>query len=415
MKILHINAVSGIRSTGRICSEIIEFLNDNGHKGYIAYSDGIKARGYKIGNKFDRKCHALLSRITGKQGYFSVLETYRLLKYIELLEPDIIHLHNLHGNYINIIMLLRYITRKNIPTVLTLHDCWFFTGKCFHFTVTQCYKWKEECNHCPRIHRDNPSWFFDKSRKMYHDKRDLLGRINHLAVVGVSDWITEEAKQSLLGKAKIITRIYNWVDFNVYKPVDTEDLRRSMGLSHKFMILGVASFWTVDKGLFEFLRLSKQLPEYMVIVLIGNMKDNLEAYKNIVHIRETHDVNSMVKFYSMADVLLNLSMEEACGRATIEALACGTPVIAMNSTSNPEQIGDGCGYVVDENNREDLFEKINQVYRNTKSYYSKHCIHYANENFNKTKCLNEYSKLYHELSGGEAIHYGVSNRSSTSG
>lgn len=399
MKVLHINAVSGIRSTGRICSEIIEFLQEKGHKGYMAYSDGNKAKGHKIGTKLDHKCHALLSRISGKQGYFSVLETYRLLKYIGFLEPDIIHLHNLHGNYININMLLKYLAKKDIPTVITLHDCWFFTGKCFHFTVEDCYKWKEECNHCPRIHKDNPSWFFDKSKKMYHDKKSLFGQIKQLAVVGVSDWITEEAKQSLLKNGQIIRRIYNWVDFNVFKPVCAEDLRRRMNLEDKFVILGVASFWTEDKGLSELLQLSKELPENMVIVLIGNLKENIEAYKNIIHIRETHDITSMVKFYSMADVLLNLSMEEACGKVTIEALACGTPVIAMNSTSNPEQIGEACGYVVEKNDRDDLYRKINLVYRNGKNYYRDHCISYANKTFNKTNCLNDYIQLYHELSG----------------
>lgn len=397
MKVLHINAVSGIRSTGRICSEIIDYLNYNGHKGYIAYSDGIKSKGYKIGSKFDRKCHALLSRISGMQGCFSVPQTYGLIKFIKYLKPDIIHLHNLHGNYINIKILLKYIAKNDIATVITLHDCWFFTGKCFHYTVDKCYKWKKECNHCPRVHKDNPSWFFDKSKKMYQKKKYLLGQIKNLAVVGVSDWITGEAKQSFLKDANIIRRIYNWVDFSVFKPVNTEDLRLSMNLEKKFVILGVASFWTADKGYFQFLKLSKRLPKNMVIILIGNIKDNIEAYKNIIHIRETHDVATMVKFYSMADLLLNLSMEEACGRVTIEALACGTPVIAMNSTSNPEQIGEKCGYVVEKNDMKDLYRKINQVSSNTKNYYSRHCINYANKTFNKTNCLKEYIELYHKL------------------
>lgn len=398
MKVLHINAVSGIRSTGRICSEINECLKENGHKGYIAYSDGIEARGYKIGWILDRKIHALLSRISGKQGYFSRIETYRLLKYIKFLGPDIIHLHNLHGNYINIKMLLKYIVNNNISTVITLHDCWFFTGKCFHYTVEGCYKWKDECKHCPRIHKDNPSWFFDRSKQMYRDKRELLGKIKNLAIVGVSDWITAEARQSFLRDAKIITRIYNWADFDIFKPVYSGDLLRDMNLEYKFIILGVASIWTADKGLAKFIRLSKILPKNMVIILIGKIKEKMEDYKNIIHIRETHDINSLVKFYSLADVLLNLSMEESCGRVPIEALACGTPVIAMNSTSNPEQIGEGCGYVIEKDDIKDLYSKIKEVYKNTRSFYSGHCISYAYKTFNKADCLNDYIRLYHELS-----------------
>jgi glycosyltransferase involved in cell wall biosynthesis len=397
MKVLHINAVSGIRSTGRICQEIIECLNENGHKGYIAYSGGVKVRGFKIGSGLDRKCHALLSRISGKQGYFSVIETCRLLKYIDSLRPDIIHLHNLHGNYINIKMLLQYIAKKNISTVITLHDCWFFTGKCFHFTAEGCYKWKEECNNCPRVHKDNPSWFFDKSKEMYHDKKQMLGQIKNLAIVGVSDWITGEARKSFLKNAKIITRIYNWADFDVFKPVNSKELRRSMGLEGKFIILGVASFWTEDKGFLQYLKLSRLLPENMVIILIGNIKEHIGAYENIIHIRETHDVDCLVKLYSLADVLLNLSQEEACGRVPIEALACGTPVIAVNSTSNPEQIGNLCGYVVKKDDMKDLYSKIMLVYINGKSYYSSHCISHARKAFNKTVCINEYLRLYQKL------------------
>lgn len=400
MKILHINAVNGIRSTGRLCSELIEYLNSNGHKAYIAYSDGIKAKGYKIGTKLDRKCHGVLSRITGKQGYFSYLATYRLLKYMESLRPDIIHLHNLHGNYINIKMLLKYIAKKDIATVISLYDCWFFTGKCCHYTMEECYKWKEECKHCPRLHKDNPSWFFDRSKKMYYDKKNLLGQIKNLAVLGASDWITGEAKQSFLKNAKIISRIYYWVDFDVFQPVFAEDLRQSMKLMDKFVILGVASFWTADKGFYEFLRLSKKLPENMVIILIGNIKENIGEYKKLIHIRETHDKSEMVRFYSMADVVLNLSAEETFGLVTAEALACGTPVIALNSTSNPELIGASCGYVVEKNDRKDLYRKINLVYRNTKNYYSKHCINHANNSFNKANCINEYIKLYHGLIDG---------------
>lgn len=397
MKVIHINAVSGIRSTGRICSEIIDCLKENGHKGYIAYSDGIPLKGYKIGTKFDRICHSLFSRLTGKQGYFSRIETFRFLKYLDKIKPDIVHLHNLHGNYINLKILMEYLIKNNIPTVLTLHDCWFFTGKCCHYTVDQCYKWKSGCNHCPRKRKDNPSWFLDRSNKMYHDKKRLFQRMNHLAVVGVSDWITNEARQSYLSDSKIITRIYNWSDLNIFRPVYSDDLRVNMNLMKKFIILGVASFWTADKGLWNFIHLSEILPDNISIIMIGNMEEDLENYKNIIHIRETHDIDTLVKYYSMADVLLNLSMEEACGKVTIEALACGTPVIAFNSTSNPEQIGEHCGYVVEGNDMKGLYTKIIEICSNKKSYYSEHCIEYARKHFNKTDRLNDYITVYKEL------------------
>ena len=166
MRVLQINAVSGIRSTGRMVTEISNYLNDNGHEGYIAYSDGIPyIKGYKIGSKIEKTIHAISSRVLGTQGYFSIAGTHKLLNYMVELKPDIIHLHNLHGNCINLKLLLEYIANKDIPTVITLHDCWFYTGKCTQYTVDDCYKWKIECNNCPRLNKDNISWLLDRTKK----------------------------------------------------------------------------------------------------------------------------------------------------------------------------------------------------------------------------------------------------------
>lgn len=398
MKVLQINAVSGIRSTGRITVEITEYLNNNGHKGYIAYSDGIPyEKGYKIGSKIEIKLHGLFSRIFGTQAYFSRYETKKLLKYIEKIKPDIIHLHNLHGNYINLELLLKYIAAHDIPTVLTLHDCWFYTGKCTHYTIDNCYKWKTECGNCPRLKKDNKSWFLDRTKKMYKDKKEWFSNIPRLAVIGVSDWITNEANQSFLSSAKVITRIYNWIDFEMFKPVMTDGLRKHLHLENKFIILGVASGWSDAKGLDKFIELAKNIPDDMVILLVGSMRKNVDLPKNIIHINETHDVNELVEYYSMADVFINLSLEESFGKVTAEALACGTPVILIDSTANPELVGEGCGYIVKGQNLDEILNYIKIVQNKSKLHYSKNCIKYARNNFSKNDRIYEYLELYKKI------------------
>ena len=250
MKVLQINAVNGIRSTGRIITEISDYLNNNGHEGYVAYSVGLAyMKGYQIGTSFDKKVHALCSRAFGNQSYYSRISTKKLIKYIANIRPDVIHLHNLHDNYINLKLLLDFLAIKDIPTVVTLHDCWFYTGKCTHYTVDNCYKWKIECGKCPRLRKDNKSWFFDRTAEMLVDKKEWFGSIPRLAVVGVSDWITNEAKDSLLSTGNIITRIYNWIDLDIFKPVGTTSLRKKLNLENKYIILGVSSGWSKAKGL----------------------------------------------------------------------------------------------------------------------------------------------------------------------
>jgi len=403
MKVLQINAISRIRSTGRLCAEIADYLNSIGEEGYLAYSDGKPyEKGYKIGTPLEMKLHSLFSRLFGLQGYFSKRGTKKLLKYMDEIKPDVVHLENLHANYINLGLLFDYLIKNNIPTVLTLWDCWFFTGKCAHYTVQDCYKWKTECGSCPRVKKDNKSWFFDRTTKMYRDKKTWLNSIQNLAVVGVSDWITAEAKKSFLSSAKLITRIYNWIDLEVFKPVNADALRQKLGLGKYFVILGVASGWTTAKGLDGFLALAKILPEDMRIVMVGRINPDIPLQNNIVHIEETHDVKEMVEFYSMADAFVHLSVEETFGLVTAEALACGTPAVVINSTANPELVGEGCGYVSGSGNADEILRNIIKIRETGKNGFSENCRSYAKRNFSKGDRVKDYYQVYKEISVREA-------------
>jgi len=395
MKVLQINAVNGIRSTGSIVTEISDFLNSNGHEGYIAYSDGIPYKnGYKIGTYFEKKIHAFCSRIFGKQSYYSRNGTKKLIKHIIQIKPNIVHLHNLHGNYINIKILLNFLAKNDIPTVLTLHDCWFFTGKCTHYTIDNCYKWKMKCGKCPRLKKDNISWFFDRTTKMLKDKENWFNSIPRLAVIGVSDWITNEASYSILSSSMIIKRIYNWIDLDVFKPVFVEKLEK---LRDKYIILGVASHWSSAKGINKFIELAKVINDDMIILLIGNINTSYNMPYNILNITETHNVNSLVEYYNMADVFVNFSLEESFGKVTIEALACGTPVIAINSTANSELVNFNCGHKCNSEDINEVLNNIISVKKKGKKEYSPNCVNFVKKNFDITEREREYLKLYEDL------------------
>lgn len=402
MKVLQINAVYGLRSTGRTTMELHKAMLEQGIESYVASTEfsNMDKNTYLIRGKLFGKIHGLLSRLTGKQAYFSPLSTRKLIRYISKTNPDIVHLRILHGNYINLKMLLKYLGKNEIATVLTLHDCWFYTGKCCHYTVQGCYKWKTACGNCPRLKKDNKSWFFDRTKTMYRDKKKLLTGISKLAVVGVSDWITNEAKLSYLAGAKIIKRIYNWLDLDTFKPAETEALRQSLHLENKLVILGVASVWTQAKGFGSFLELAKAADNDMVIVLIGRISKDIALPCNIVHIEETNNVKEMVEYYSMADVFVNLSCEETFGKVTAEALACGTPAIVINSTANPELVGEGCGYVLESCDISAFMKHIQEVQQYGKAYYSEKCIDFARANFSKNERIRDYIGLYNELTAG---------------
>ena len=213
MRVIQINTVCGQGSTGVNAVELANGLMKYGVETTVFYGQGYSSyeNSVKFGYKIENHLHNLLSRIVGKQGYFSCFGTLRLFRIINKLNPDIIHLNNLHGNYININLLFRYISKKNYPVVWTLHDCWAFTGKCAHYADIQCTKWQKICHNCDKVNQYPPSFMFDFSRKMYLDKKRNCEMINKLVVVGVSKWIASEAKKSFMGRHKI-QYVYNWVD-----------------------------------------------------------------------------------------------------------------------------------------------------------------------------------------------------------
>lgn len=401
MKVLQINAVNRISSTGRNCYEISDYLLQKGHKCVTAYSEGPcsgNENEYIIGNKLGKKCHALLSRLTGKQGYFSSFATRGLIRLIEKYNPDIILLGNLHGNYINVPMLLKYIARCNIATVIILHDCWFYTGKCCHYTIDNCYKWKKHCGNCPSLKKYNRSWFFDRTRKMLEDKKKLFSNIPRLAVIGVSDWITQEAKEApVLKKAREIIRIYNWIDGDVFYFRNTEKLEESLGVKDKQVILCVASEWNYEKGLATIIQLSNLLSEDQVLIVVGTIKYEIKWGKKVIHLPPTHSTDVLAAYYSLADVFVQPSLEETFGKVTAEALACGTPVVCFNSTANPELVGEGCGLVVNRGDIEGMNIAINQILRIGKSFYHKQCISFAKKNFSKKTNIEQYMSLFMRL------------------
>lgn len=408
MKILQINEVYKILSTGRTTMELEELLEKNGHISLVAYSyreislnrrekkaERQKGR-YIIGMEADRKLHALCSRITGLQGYFSYLATRGLIGYIREQKPDVVHLHNVHGNFLNLNLLLSYLAKEDIPLVITLHDCWFYTGRCTHYTVNRCYQWRNGCKKCPNNRNTPPAWFFDRSEKMWKDKKSHFTRMQRLAVIGVSDWITNQAKCSFLKDVPVLERIYNWIDFEVFKPVEAEDIRSSLHIKDKFVILSVAALWCNAKGLQGFLKLAAKLTD-CVILLVGKMDSKTVLSDNIIEIPLIDNPAGLARLYNAADVYVSLSKEESFGKTIAEALACGTPVITCSTTALTELVGNNCGYTVSDNRLKGFYQSILKVRDNGKEFYRGHCIRYARKHFSKEFCGKEYMKVYEKL------------------
>lgn len=390
-RLVQINVVCN-GSTGRIMSQIQQKAISEGWEAYSFYGRGKPSNEncYKIGKSLDVLFHVLITRLFNRHGHGSKKATKNLIKQIEKINPDVIQLHNIHGYYINIDILFEYLKKCNKKIIWTLHDCWSFTGHCTHFTYPKCEKWKKECSHCPRKREYPSSFIIDRSKKEYEIKRKTFTGVKNLTIVTPSEWLKNLLKESFLKEYEVKV-INNGIDLSVLKPTKTMDIKQKYNIDeNQKIILGVAAAWSRNKGLDDFIELSKHIDNSIKIILVGVSDKQIKKMPdNIVGIKRTENLEELANLYTIADVLFHPSKEETFSLVTLEALACGTPVISFNTTSFGEVINNKNGICIDLDEKE-WYNKIIQ-FLNTKED-----IKIDMKNFEVNNMTEKYIKLYEE-------------------
>lgn len=416
LTLLQINVCNNALSTGKIASDIGELAIENGWESYIAYSEASAFKPSKnhacpLGSKFASYSHALEARLLDNSGLglSSVAATRELISKIEAIKPSVIHLHIIHGYYLNLKVLFRYLSSKDIPVVWTIHSCWEFTGHCGFFTTVDCEKWKTGCHSCPQIHAYPTSWFRDRSRKNYEEKKTLFTSVNNMTLVPVSNWLGGLLKESFLNKYPILP-IYNGIDTDVYAPSqNAAQIREKLNVGDKLIAIGVASTWEERKNLKDYIRLSEKTGDDIQIVLIGLNESQIKSLpSSIIGLPRTTSLQELVDYYSAADVVLNLSLEETFGLTTVEGFACGTPSIVYNKTASPELVSADTGFVVEADDLDGVLRNMKEIQDKTKASYSDACRKRAIKCFNKRSNYKEYIRLYNRLVEEAAENQSVS-------
>jgi glycosyltransferase involved in cell wall biosynthesis len=401
MRVLQINSVCGVGSTGRIATDIHNILVNQGHEGYIAYGRG-KALNVdekftiRIGNKLDNYLHVAKTRMFDQHGLGSTRATTKFIEKIKQLDFDIIHLHNIHGYYINFEVLFDYLKHADIPVVWTLHDCWAFTGHCAYFDYAKCDNWLTECHDCPQKRVYPSSLVLSLSKFNFRRKKKNFCGVKNMTIVPPSNWLADLVKQSFLQEYPVMV-INNGIDLEVFKPTDS-DFRKKNNLEHKFIILGVANLWDKRKGLNTFLELSTQLNKDEIIVLVGVSNKQKELLPdNIISITRTDSIRELVDIYSAADVFVNPTLEDNFPTTNLESLACGTPVITFNTGGSVESVDDKTGIVVEQGDLDVLEGSIQNIKNLDVIFESKNLRQLAVDKYNKYDRFNDYVSLYKKV------------------
>ncbi|QFG53715.1 glycosyltransferase [Chryseobacterium sp.] len=389
-------------SVGRIAEQIGEQAIRSGWSSYITYArnhNPSSSNIIKIGTKWDVYSHGLETRLFDNHGFGSRSATIALTERIREINPDIIHLHHLHGYFINIEILFRFLKESGIPVVWTFHDCWAFTGHCAYFEYVGCEKWKTGCYACEQKKEYPKSLWADRSVKNYADKKRIFNSLDNLTLIPVSHWLGNRVSESFLAGYPMEV-IHNGVDLSEFYPKNSRSKIDSLfHVGNRFIILGVASTWDRRKGLDHFVQLYNCLdPQRFSMMLVGLSPSQIRSLPpGIVGLERTESVSDLADLYSAADVFVNTTLDDTFPTVNLEALACGTPVITYRSGGSPESISSDTGVVLEKGDVEGIVKAIVKMRDLGSNHYVNNCRESAVANFENIKMFGCYMELYNTL------------------
>ena len=399
MKIASIN-ISDYGSTGRIMLQLSEAVRKTGNDSKSYSRDwwghkGVSGHVYS-GYRVEHLLHHALGYLTGMEGGFSFFSTRELINQLKTFQPDIIHLHNLHGWYLDIKKLFDFIKQERIKTVWTMHDCWPFTGHCPYFDYVKCEKWTDHCHSCP-LYRDYTESLTDNSARMFMKKKECFSGVADMTIVCPSQWLANNVKKSFLAGYDIRV-IHNGIDTSVFRKRPSAFRREHSIQEDEKMVLGVASGWEERKGIDLFPVLSDLLGHGYKIVLVGiesKNRVNVRSMSDFVLLEKTSDQERLAEIYSAADVFVNPTREDNYPTVNLEAISCGTPVVTFDTGGCAETVFPGCGVVGDNNDSDAMADAVTKICKDgicdTGPYKT------ASESFSNDRMVEQYLSLYEEI------------------
>ncbi|GHU72087.1 glycosyl transferase [Clostridia bacterium] len=391
-RILFINTVV-TGSHGRIVSDLAEAARNAGNVEFeteFAYGRGDDSP-ERIGGPLDGAAHLLSTRLFDAHGFGSVRATKALVKRLKAHPPDLVHLHNVHGYYLNIEILFEYLKASGIPVVWTLHDCWAFTGHCSHFVRAKCFKWQKGCEHCPMKREYPTSLLLDNSKSNYNRKKAAFTGHPNLSIVTPSEWLAKLVNQSFL-KDYPVSTIPNGVDLTVFAPTDMPQAKRPL-------ILAVAAPFDKRKGFEDTLKIAQSIPEADMIMVGLTPKQiaSLPKGSAITGLTRTENRDELVSLYRRASVLLNTTYEDTYPTVNMEAMACGLPVACYSVGGCPEQITYQTGALTPVGDVSALINAARRIIAQPRDEFKAACRARAEAAFDRKAAMRRYISLYKSI------------------
>lgn len=402
MKVLQINCVYDYGSTGKITRDIHKNLQKNGFDSVVLYGRRQKVQEagvYKTCTEFEAKAWNVLSRLTGQPYAVTPFGTLTLLHRLEREKPDVVHLQCINGYFVDIYRLLNYLKKNHIPTVLTLHAEFMYTGNCGY--AFECNEWKTGCHNCPNqkeainsTRKGAAAWNWKKMKEAFEGFDDLI-------LCPVSNWVGERAAQSPVLRQYPICTVLNGIDTDVfhYREKEALVLREKLNVGDRKMILHVtASYTNPVKGGKFITELSQRLDseKYVVVVVDGLNNPPPKEFCGIYYGR-ANGQEELAAFYSAADVMVLTSYRECLPTTCLESLCCGTEIVSFyfhgdeGEGSFPEKYV----HFIPHGDMEQLTDTVKNVSEHHEE--KKNCCEAGQKIFSQKVMVENYEKIYKKL------------------
>lgn len=354
MKILQINVNYGQSSTGKIVEDIHRYALKKGHESFVSFGRGniiASPYVYKHGYDFETYFHAFMARLTGINGIFSILSTLKMLRIIKSTQPDIVHLHEIHGYHLNIGMLIKHLKNNNIKSFMTLHSEYMYTGKCGH--AKTCDKFMTECRNCPQLREYPKSWILDFTKQMHKSKKRLFKDWD-VTIITPSQWLYNRVNLSFLNNKKR-QLILNGIDTTIF---NANIKRTSYENPYIFSVIG--NLRDPIKNFSKVVEIATELIDLQIrFIVVGNNKYDQEIPSNLKIIPKITNKEELKNYYSNAICTLMVSEYETFSMVTTESIAAGTPVVGFRNGGIPEATFGNDSFLT--NNTNDIIDFIREL------------------------------------------------------
>ena len=333
----------------------------------------------------DLMSHAI-SRIDGNDGFHYRAFTEKLIKELDEYKPDIIHLHNLHGYYLNVPMLFNYIKEKNIKIIWTLHDFWPLTGRCA--IPGDCENFLTGCQTC--LNKGNyPFAIFHNEKEMFPKRKELFTSLEDVRVVTPSEYLMNYVKQTHLNKYPNQV-INNGIDLDKFF-FEESDLKEKLGIpQEKKILLSVMLPVSTHKGIEYINKLADELDDKYLILLVGTNPDNFEINPKIKQVPFVPQ-EELHLYYSIADLFINPTLSDTYPTVDMEAVASGLQILSFDTGGSKEIVTPDVGRIVPRKDYEAFKANIEDMVNHP---ISKENFFKRRLDFSKDKMIKQYLELY---------------------